>query len=255
MQILKTENEEKYWTQNMENYWTKNIEQQKQNRTKNTNTKDWKQRKILNTKDRKVLDEKYWTLEHNITEQHVFSTQTQISQQLISSYSSPNLTKFGHRGHLNKRNNISKEFFPNSKISLLIFDELEKPRFLGKREKSTKSKGLEPWSHSKDGGRWWGSPLHPDPWKESKKNSSNHEIKNWAKNTSTNYKKEKIAPRGRRWFNPKAQLYCCESRIYKVWKPLKHPPTLWKIEEISHFYPLFSMTWSTPIPDKNEKLR
>jgi hypothetical protein len=62
--------------------------------------------------------------------------------------------KLGHKGHLNKRNNISKEFFfPNLKISLLILDELEKPIFSGNREKSAKSKGLEPWIHSKDGGR------------------------------------------------------------------------------------------------------
>jgi hypothetical protein len=29
---------------------------------------------------------------------------------------------------------------------------------------------------------------HPNPWKESKKNSSNHEIKNWAENTQKSQK-------------------------------------------------------------------
>jgi hypothetical protein len=52
---------------------------------------------------------------------------------------------------------FQKRFFPNPKISLPILDELEEPRFWRNREKSAKSKGLEPWIHSKDGGRWWGS--------------------------------------------------------------------------------------------------
>jgi hypothetical protein len=43
-----------------------------------------------------------------------------------------------------------QRFFSNSKISLLILDELKKPNFWGIREKSAKSKGLEPWIHSKD---------------------------------------------------------------------------------------------------------
>jgi hypothetical protein len=45
-----------------------------------------------------------------------------------------------------------KMFFPNPNISLPILDELEEPSFWGNWEKSIKSKGLEPWSHSKDGG-------------------------------------------------------------------------------------------------------
>jgi hypothetical protein len=62
--------------------------------------------------------------------------------------------KLGHKGHLNKWNNIPKEFFfPNPKISLSILDELKKPSFWKNREKSTKSKGLESWIYSKDGGR------------------------------------------------------------------------------------------------------
>jgi hypothetical protein len=61
--------------------------------------------------------------------------------------------KQGHKGHLNKSNKFPKRFFPNPKISLLILDELKEFRFWEKREKSTKSKGLKPWIHFKDGGR------------------------------------------------------------------------------------------------------
>jgi hypothetical protein len=52
--------------------------------------------------------------------------------------------KLGHKGHLNTRNKFPKGIFPNPKISLPILDELEELRFWGKREKSVKSKGLEP---------------------------------------------------------------------------------------------------------------
>jgi hypothetical protein len=58
--------------------------------------------------------------------------------------------KIGHKGHLNPRNKLQKRIFSNPKISLLILDKLEKSRFWRKQEKSTKSKGLEPWIHSKD---------------------------------------------------------------------------------------------------------
>jgi hypothetical protein len=61
--------------------------------------------------------------------------------------------KLGHKGHLTTRNKFPKRFFPNPNISLPILDKLEEPRFCGKRKKSTKSKGLEPWIHSKIGGR------------------------------------------------------------------------------------------------------
>jgi hypothetical protein len=61
--------------------------------------------------------------------------------------------KLGHKGHLNTRNKFSRRFFPNTKIFILILDELKKPRFLGNREKSAKSKGLEQWIHSKVRGR------------------------------------------------------------------------------------------------------
>jgi hypothetical protein len=45
--------------------------------------------------------------------------------------------KLGHKGDLNTRNKFPKRFIPNSNIFLPILDELEEPRFWGKREKST----------------------------------------------------------------------------------------------------------------------
>jgi hypothetical protein len=69
------------------------------------------------------------------------------------SYKVPNWIKLGHKGHINTRNKFPKMFFPNPKISLLILDELKESRFCEKWEKSTKSKGLEPWIQSKVGGR------------------------------------------------------------------------------------------------------
>jgi hypothetical protein len=53
----------------------------------------------------------------------------------------------------NTRNKFPKKFFLNPKISLSILDELKEPRFWRKGEKSAKSKGLEPWIHSRIGGR------------------------------------------------------------------------------------------------------
>jgi hypothetical protein len=61
--------------------------------------------------------------------------------------------KLRHNSHLNIGNKFPKRFFPNPKISLPILDELQEPRFGGKWEKSAKSKGLEPWIHSKIRGR------------------------------------------------------------------------------------------------------
>jgi hypothetical protein len=61
--------------------------------------------------------------------------------------------KLGHKGHLNTSNKFPMRFFPNPKIFFLILDELEEPRFWEKREKSTKSKGPEPWIHFKIGSR------------------------------------------------------------------------------------------------------
>jgi hypothetical protein len=61
--------------------------------------------------------------------------------------------KLEHKGHLNTRNKFPKRGFSNPKISLLILDELKKPKFWGNREKSAKSKGLELWIHSKVRGR------------------------------------------------------------------------------------------------------
>jgi hypothetical protein len=61
--------------------------------------------------------------------------------------------KLGHKGHLNTRNKFPKRFFLNPKIFLPILDELEESRFWRKREKSVKLNALEPWIHSKVGGR------------------------------------------------------------------------------------------------------
>jgi hypothetical protein len=61
--------------------------------------------------------------------------------------------KLRHKSHLNTRNKLAKRVFLNPKISLPILDELEEPRFWGKWEKSAKLKGLEPYIHSKIGGR------------------------------------------------------------------------------------------------------
>jgi hypothetical protein len=61
--------------------------------------------------------------------------------------------KLGHKGHLNTSNKFPIMFFSNPKIFFTILDELEEPRFWEKREKSTKSKGLEPWIDFKIGGR------------------------------------------------------------------------------------------------------
>jgi hypothetical protein len=55
-------------------------------------------------------------------------------------------------------------------------------------------------------------------------------------------KMKNISAHRKRRFNPNPRMYECKSRVYNVWKPPKHPPTLWKIGEISHFSPLFSMT-------------
>jgi hypothetical protein len=49
--------------------------------------------------------------------------------------------KLGHKGYLNTRKKFPQRVFSNQKISLLILDELEEPRFWRKWEKSGKSKG------------------------------------------------------------------------------------------------------------------
>jgi hypothetical protein len=61
--------------------------------------------------------------------------------------------KLGHKGQLNTKNKFPMSFFSNPKISIPILDELKEPRFWDKREKSAKSKGLDPWIHPKIGGR------------------------------------------------------------------------------------------------------
>jgi hypothetical protein len=51
--------------------------------------------------------------------------------------------KLGHKGHLNTSNKFPMGFLPNPNIFFSILDELEEHRFWEKREKSTKSNGLE----------------------------------------------------------------------------------------------------------------
>jgi hypothetical protein len=57
------------------------------------------------------------------------------------------------QGSPKHKEKVSKEFFLNLKISLSILDGLEESRFWREREKFAKSKGLEPWIHSKVRGR------------------------------------------------------------------------------------------------------
>jgi hypothetical protein len=45
------------------------------------------------------------------------------------SYEAQNGKKHGYKGYLNRRNKFPNRFFPIPKISLAIFDELDKPRF------------------------------------------------------------------------------------------------------------------------------
>jgi hypothetical protein len=59
------------------------------------------------------------------------------------SYGAPKWMKLGHKGHLNTSNKFPMRFFPNPKIFFPILDELKEPKFWEKREKPTKSKGLE----------------------------------------------------------------------------------------------------------------
>jgi hypothetical protein len=106
-----------------------------------------------------TLDQKCLVLEDISVKRarYVRSTQKISSQLWFLSYGAQQWMKLGHKGHHNRRNKFPKRFFLNSKISLSILDELDESRFWEKREKSAKSKGLEPWIHSKIGGRWWGS--------------------------------------------------------------------------------------------------
>jgi hypothetical protein len=90
---------------------------------------------------------------HRIVHSSSAKNQTFPPQLSFLSYESPNWIKLGQKGHLNTRNKFRKRFFSNPNISLPILDELEESRFWGKREKSTKSKGLQPWIHCKVRGR------------------------------------------------------------------------------------------------------
>jgi hypothetical protein len=89
--------------------------------------------------------------------------------------------KHGHKGHLNTMNKFSKRVLLNPKISLLILDELEEPRFWGKREKSAKSKDYSHWFILRlevDDEAHTSTQTHG---RNRRKNSSNHEIKKRAK--------------------------------------------------------------------------
>jgi hypothetical protein len=150
--ILKTENEEKYWTQKMQKYWTLEL--------------NWTEQgtRILKTKNK----EKYWTLrieEYWILKQNRIEQNSSCSQhQLKSPNNGSRVTVHQISQNLDTRVTSTKgtiflkRFFPNPKISFLILDELKKPSFWGNREKSAKLKGLESWIHFKDRCRWWGSP-------------------------------------------------------------------------------------------------
>jgi hypothetical protein len=96
-----------------------------------------------------------------------------------------------HKGHLNTGNKFPKRSFPNLKISLPILDELEIPRFWGNREKFIKSKGQ---SHVFSSRLEVDDKAHPSTQthrRDRRKNSTNHENKNWAKNTSENHENKK----------------------------------------------------------------
>jgi hypothetical protein len=99
--------------------------------------------------------------------------------------------KFGHKSHLNTKNKFPKEsFFSKSNDYPFDFVWTKKPRFWGNEEKYIKSNGVESWVHSKDGGKWWGSSYHPNPWKKSKKNSSKLMDKKSDENTPKIIKKK-----------------------------------------------------------------
>jgi hypothetical protein len=76
------------------------------------------------------------------------------SPTLILKLQDTKLNKTWTQGSPQRKEQVAKYvFFSNPKISLPILDELKKPRFCENREKSAKLKGLEPWIHSKVGGR------------------------------------------------------------------------------------------------------
>jgi hypothetical protein len=62
--------------------------------------------------------------------------------------------KLGHKGYLDTRNKFPTEvFFSKSNDFPSDFGLTQKLRFWGNEEKFMKSNGLEPWIHSKVGGR------------------------------------------------------------------------------------------------------
>jgi hypothetical protein len=79
------------------------------------------------------------------------------SQTWFLSYRPRNRMKLGQNGHLNIMNKFPKEVFPKFKDFNFDFEWTQRIRFWENWVKSVKSNGLEPWIHSKVGGRWRGS--------------------------------------------------------------------------------------------------
>jgi hypothetical protein len=100
-----------------------------------------------------------WTLSgRRSLENAIFFQNLPLSSQVwFLSYSAPNWMKLRHNGHLNTGNKFPKEVFPKSKDFPSDFGWTRKPKFWGNKLNSMKSKGLEPWIHSKVGDRWQGS--------------------------------------------------------------------------------------------------
>jgi hypothetical protein len=133
-----------------------------------------------------------------------------------------------------------KRFFSNPNILPSDFGWTKKPRFWGNEEKSIKSKGLEPIFTPRlevDDEAYSSTQIHG---RNQRKTPQIVKSKIGPKIPLKISKMKNIAAQHGRWINPKRQLYWCKLRVHKVWKPLKHPPALWKIGKISHFSSLFS---------------
>jgi hypothetical protein len=52
---------------------------------------------------------------------------------------------------------------------------------------------------------------------------------------SKSTKMKNLTTQDKRWFNPKTRMHWYKLRVYNVWKPPQHPPTLWRIGGISRF--------------------
>jgi hypothetical protein len=96
-----------------------------------------------------------YNVRYEVSGNTFFSQNPPLSfQTWFLSYGAPNQMKLGHKDHLNTRNKFLKEVFSKSNDFPSDFGWTQKLRFWGNDEKSMKSKGLEPWIHSKIGGRW-----------------------------------------------------------------------------------------------------